>query len=132
MRAVTVPVSYGEAADKLTILAIKSERIADPAQVANVRKEHALLEAALFGAITRSAEFDALFAKLKAINETLWDIENDIRRHETRGDFGESFVRLARAVYQNNDERAAIKRAINKLLGSELNEEKSYGRFLGA
>ena len=126
MRAVTVPVSYGEAADKLTILAIKSERIADAAQVANVRKEHALLEAALFGAIARSAEFDALFAKLKAINETLWDIEDDIRRHEARNDFGDSFVRLARAVYQNNDERAAIKRAINKLLGSELNEEKSY------
>lgn len=126
MRAVTVPVSYGEAADKLTILAIKRARLSDANQLANVRKEYALLEAALFGAITRSGEFDALFAKLKAVNETLWNIEDDIRAHEARGDFGESFVQLARAVYQNNDERAAIKRAINRLLGSDLREEKSY------
>ena len=126
MRAITVPVSYGEAADKLTILAIKSAWLSDSGQLANVRKEHALLEAALFGAIKRSDEFNALFAKLKSVNEALWDIEDDIRRHESRNDFGESFVCLARAVYQNNDERAALKRAINTLLGSELNEEKSY------
>jgi hypothetical protein len=126
MRAVTVAVSYGEAADKLTILAIKARKLSNAEPLANVRKEHALLEAALFGAIKRSDEFDALFAKLKAINEALWDIEDDIRAHEARGDFGESFVRLARAVYQNNDERAGVKRAINALLDSDLREEKSY------
>jgi hypothetical protein len=68
-----------------------------------------------------------LFAKLKQVNETLWDIEDDIRRHEARGDFGDSFVALARAVYRNNDERAALKGEINALLASDLREEKSYG-----
>jgi predicted nucleotidyltransferase len=127
MHAIIVPVSHGEAADKLTILEIKLLKLSDAEQRANVQKEHKLLNVALFGAIARSAEFDALFAKLRAINETLWDIEDDIRRHEARHDFGESFIKLARAVYHNNDERAAIKRAINALFGSELREEKSYG-----
>jgi hypothetical protein len=124
MRAVSVPVSYGEAADKISILTIKSERLADPAQLANVRKELALLTAAFD--VPRTPALDALFAKLKSINESLWRIEDDIRACERRGDFGEDFIRLARSVYQTNDRRAAAKREIDTLLGSELREEKSY------
>ncbi len=125
MRAVPIAVSYGEAADKIAILTIKSERIADPAKLANVRRELALLTAAFDAPPT--PELDALLAGLRTVNETLWRIEDDIRIHEARGDFGEGFIRLARAVYRTNDERAAIKRAIDTLLGSELTEEKSYG-----
>jgi len=121
-----VQVSLGEAADKITILTIKSERIADPAKLANVRRELDALRAAFFAAVAPTPEFDALFARLKAINETLWQIEDDIRECETRGDFGPGFIRLARAVYKTNDDRASAKRAIDALLGSELREEKSY------
>jgi hypothetical protein len=126
MRALTVPVSFGEAADKITILSIKSERMRDPAQLENVRRELALLQANFFATVERNAAFDALFATLKSINETLWRIEDDIRDHEARGDFGATFVTLARSVYRTNDERARAKRAIDTLLGSELLEEKSY------
>jgi hypothetical protein len=126
MRAVMAPLSFGEAADKITILTIKSERMRDAAQLANVRSELAALNDAFFAAVARAPAFDTLFAKLKAINETLWGIEDDIRGHEARGDFGAQFVALARAVYRNNDERARLKREINALLGSELREEKSY------
>ena len=151
MRAVTVSVSYGEAADKISILEIKQARIADAHKRANVARELALLTAAFDGALppafkpapppspapaSSAAPFDApssaialdaLRARLKAVNETLWDIEDDIRLHEARGDFGGGFVRLARAVYTTNDERARLKREIDALLGSELVEEKSYG-----
>lgn len=120
------PISLGEAADKITILTIKSERIADTAKLANIRRELALLSQSFFAEIARGPEFDALFARLKAINEALWRIEDDIRECEARGDFGETFIRLARAVYKTNDERAAVKRAIDALLGSEIREEKSY------
>jgi hypothetical protein len=126
MRALTVPVSFGEAADKITILSIKSERMRDPAQLENVRRELALLQARFFATVERSTAFDALFATLKSINETLWQIEDDIRDHEARGDFGTTFVTLARSVYRTNDERARTKRTIDALLGSELLEEKSY------
>jgi hypothetical protein len=126
MRAVQIPVSFGEAADRITILTIKNERIRDAAKLDNVRKELALISDAFFANVARAAGFDALFAELKNVNETLWRIEDDIRVCENKADFGEAFVALARAVYQTNDRRAEIKRAIDELLGSELREEKSY------
>lgn len=126
MRALTVPVSYGEAADKITILTIKGEWMRDPAQIGNVRKELSLLSDAFFGTIARTPAFDALFDALIEVNRKLWTIEDAIRMYESNGDFGKEFVALARSVYLQNDERARIKREINVLLGSELIEEKSY------
>jgi hypothetical protein len=67
-----------------------------------------------------------LRADLKAVNERLWDIEDEIRDCERRQDFGAEFVRLARAVYHENDQRARIKKDINQALGSAYVEEKSY------
>ena len=126
MRAVTVPLSLGEAADKITILTIKSEWLSDAAQLENVHRELNLLSDAFFAAIARSAQFDALYADLIEVNRKLWVIENAIRVCEAEQEFGEDFINLARAVYQNNDERARLKRKINALLGSDLIEEKSY------
>ena len=65
-------------------------------------------------------------ARLKAVNEKLWKIEDRIRLREKARNFDQEFIELARAVYYNNDDRAAIKREINVNLGSELREEKSY------
>jgi len=126
MRAVTVPVSFGEAADKITILTIKREWLRDTIQRGNVEKELALLSEAFFALVPRTPEFDALFDVLIEVNRKLWTIEDAIRLCEKDRDFGKEFVQLARAVYRQNDERARIKRAINTLLGSELIEEKSY------
>jgi uncharacterized protein DUF6165 len=127
MRAVMLPSSYGDAADRITILMIKGERIGDAEKLKSV---HAQLDALTKAfQVARTPEFDALFAKLKAINETLWDIEDDIRAHERRGDFGAGFVELARSVYRSNDRRAALKREIDALLGSDLREEKSYAPY---
>ena len=56
-------------------------------------------------------------------------IEDDIRDCECAKDFGAKFVELARAVYFTNDERAAVKRQINELLGSAIMEEKSYAAY---
>ena len=126
MRAVLIPVAYGDAADRITILTIKNERIKDEAKLDHVSTELALLSDAFFANVQLVDGFDSLFAELKAINEALWQIEDDIRGCEARNDFGPEFVRLARAVYLTNDRRAQIKRAIDELLGSELREEKSY------
>ena len=123
---VSIEIAPGELIDKITILEIKAERIADPDKVANVRIELETLEACRDGAVPSSAELDGLTAQLKEINETLWVIEDDIRDCERDGDFGDKFVELARAVYKTNDRRAAVKRDINTLLGSRLVEEKSY------
>ncbi len=124
-----VPVSAGELIDKITILEIKAEMIADAAKLANVRRELAALEAVRDAEIAASPALDGLTGELRAVNADLWRIEDEIRDCERRSDFGEDFMRLARAVYTTNDRRAAIKRQINMLLGSALVEEKSYADY---
>lgn len=126
MTDLLVPISAGELLDKIAILRIKRERITDPSKAKNVKKELLALEDVAKGAIPGSESLLALEADLKAVNEALWQIEDDIREHDARGDFGEGFVRLAQAVYRTNDRRAALKREINRLTGSALVEEKSY------
>jgi len=117
------PVSWGELLDKITILQIKQERIADAAKRVNVTTELEALSA-IAGAAMRQAA--ALLAELKQVNEALWEIEDQIRDKEREGEFDARFIELARAVYVTNDQRAAVKRQINQALGSALVEEKSY------
>ena len=117
-----VQVSVGEAIDKITILEIKAERITDPAKLQNVKTELNALRPI-------EAEYSevAFYKKrLKAINESLWDIEDAIRVRERDQSFGEEFIDLARSVYFTNDKRAEIKKQINTVVGSEIVEEKSY------
>ena len=120
-----VPVSWGELLDKISILEIKRARIRDAGARANVERELRLLRE-IVGQLPDEAEVAALTARLREVNEALWEIEDGIRGREAAKDFGAEFIRLARSVYTRNDERAALKRALNRLLGSELVEEKSY------
>ena len=120
------PIAAGELIDKITILEIKLERIAHAVKVAHVRREYDQLRAAQAELAPPTPELTALAASLKAVNERLWDIEDEIRMCETEGDFGPRFVALARSVYKTNDERADLKRQINDCLGSAIVEVKSY------
>ena len=124
-----VPVSWGELLDKIAILEIKAERIADPAKTANVAKELAALRATRDKAGVDLTPLGAVIGALREVNEALWQIEDDIRDCERQGDFGARFVALARDVYRTNDKRAALKRQVNEALGSELVEEKSYAAY---
>jgi Flp pilus assembly protein TadD len=126
---VRIPIAPGELIDKITILEIKTERIRDSAKLANVRAELAELTAARERCLPSSAELARLTGALKAVNEALWQVEDDLRECERARDFGPRFIQLARSVYQNNDRRAALKRQINELLGSWLIEEKSYAPY---
>jgi uncharacterized protein YukE len=126
MENIQVPVSPGEVLDKITILEIKSERMGDPEKVANVRAELSLLQKTWNGAIKDTDVIRDLHAQLKEINETLWEIEDDIRDKERVKEFDERFIELARAVYFTNDRRSKVKKELNLHLGSEIVEEKSY------
>ncbi|WP_085810766.1 DUF6165 family protein [Sphingomonas sp. TZW2008] len=121
----SVPVSWGELLDKMTILEIKRRRIAQPAAHANVVREYEALRDTAGAALHETAVID-LMASLRSVNEELWEIEDAIRAQEAAARFGSRFVALARSVYRKNDERAAIKRRINLVLESDLVEEKSY------
>ena len=126
MDQILVPTSPGELIDKLTILRLKTERIADSDKLANVRVEQDALMQTAHAHLPESAELATLWDELYRINAELWVIEDDIRDCEAAKDFGDTFIRLARAVYVTNDRRAAVKKQINLLLGSDLVEEKSY------
>lgn len=123
---IRIPVAAGELFDKITILRIKTARLSNPGQLANVGRELAELEAVAAG-VPGSKELDDLVGRLQAINDGLWDVEDGKRAHEREGRFDADFIALARRVYRENDQRAAVKREINLLTGSTLLEEKSHG-----
>jgi hypothetical protein len=127
--SINVAIAPGELFDKLTILEIKVERIEAGKKRDHVVYELEGLRAACDSIIVRSAEIDALVADLRHVNERLWEIEDAIRECESRQEFGPRFVELARSVYRSNDRRAALKRRLNELLGSDIVEEKSYAPY---
>ena len=124
-----IEVSIGELVDKVSILAIKLEKIATPEKRVNIAKEYDLLSAAMaeLGIRAETPEYKALCQ----VNRKLWEIEDRIRLKEAHKTFDHDFIELARAVYFTNDERAAIKRRINQIYGSELMEEKEYVDYQG-
>lgn len=126
MKDILVPISPGELLDKITILQIKTERMDDPEKVANVKIELEALTAVWNDSVEQDARVTELHDELKRINETLWDIEDDIRDEERNKRFGDRFIELARSVYVTNDQRADAKKKLNTHLGSTLVEEKSY------
>lgn len=126
---IDVPLAPGELVDKITILEIKTERIKDPAKLQNVRRELEILRAVHERHRVGTAETIRLGKSLKSVNETLWDLEDQIRDFERDDDFGAGFIDVARKIYRTNDERAALKRDINVHLGSNIVEEKSYADY---
>lgn len=122
-----IEVANGEIVDKYTILSIKLQKISDRSKLANIRREHDLLEKALdrLGIDTDDPDLVAL----RAVNLKLWDIEDQIRRKEAERNFDPEFIVLARSVYIHNDKRAALKRRVNLRTRSVLIEEKDYAAY---
>ena len=123
---IAIPVSPGELLDKISILEIKAARLTNASKLNSVRFELELLRNAWENHPGLAQEFASDAAALKAINESLWDIEDRIRECERRGDFGDAFVELARSIYRLNDQRAALKLRINERIRSPLREAKSH------
>ena len=122
-----VEVSNGELLDKLSILELKLKNIKDDKKLINIKNEHGGLSPLCNNLFNNYGnELRSLYAKLSEINAELWIIEDDIRECERNKDFGDEFVRLARAVYFTNDKRSDVKKSINLLTESGFVEEKSY------
>ena len=129
-QSILTEIGVGELIDKITILEIKSDRISDPEKLKNVEHELSLLIATRDRHLKHVDGLGELSKQLKTINDTLWEIENQIRACEAKKEFGEIFIELARSVYITNDKRAAVKKEINVLTGANIIEEKSYTKFL--
>jgi len=123
---ILTPVSVGDLIDKISILEIKAERITEAGRRANVEKELAALAPLLAPLRARHAALEALHRELREVNARMWDIQDALRAHEARQEFGANFIERARAVYRTNGERVALKGRINQMVGSRLIEEKQY------
>ncbi len=86
-----------------------------PGKRANVERELALLQDLKRSHGLSRAGLDRLTTDLKRTNSALWDIEDAIRRCERQGDFGPSFIELARSVYKEND----------KAVGAEAGDQRA-------
>jgi len=126
MNKIHAEISAGELVDKITILKIKKEKIANKEKLLEIKKELDSLTNTFNKSIKKNINLETLTKELKSINLKLWDIENKKRELEKKQGFGKEFIDLARNVYKSNDERAKIKLKINEALGSNIKEVKSY------
>ena len=126
LKQILAEISAGELIDKITILEIKKIKITDKDKLIEIHKELLSLNLILEKNISDLSKIEKFRNDLKNINLKLWDIENGKRECEKNNDFKEKFISLARNVYKFNDERAKVKIAINKFLGSNIKEVKSY------
>ena len=126
MNKIYAEISAGELVDKITILKIKKEKIANKEKLVEIKKELDSLTNTFNKSIKKNINLETLTKELKNTNLKLWDIENKKRELEKKQRFGKEFIELARNVYKFNDERAKIKLKINEALGSNIKEVKSY------
>jgi len=125
--ALYAPISLGELADRVSILDIKLQRVRDPGKRVHVQEEHALLRELLLAQGIDPAS--PAYLSLRAVNEGLWGLENRIRAKEFEQAFDGEFIEIARGIYRLNDERHALKRALDLEHGSPLIGEKEYGIY---
>ena len=126
MNKIYAEISAGELVDKITILKIKKEKIANKEKLVEIKKELDSLTNTFNKSIKKNINLETLTKELENINLKLWDIEDKKRELEKKQEFGKEFIELARNVYRFNDERAKIKLKINEALGSNIKEVKSY------
>jgi len=129
MNKILVEVSVGELLDKISILEIKKERITDPESAKFIKNEYSILKDQLDKNIKNDENLDKLFNKLKKINKTLWEKEDEKRSYEKNSDFGEKFIKVSRDIHFLNDDRSKVKLEINKITGSLIREIKQYTSY---
>ena len=129
MNKILVEVSVGELLDKISILEIKKEKITDQESLKFIEKEYLILKDQLNKNIKYDEKLDGLFNKLKKINTTLWEIEDEKRSYEKNSDFGDKFIKVSRDIHFLNDDRSKVKLEINKITGSLIREIKQYTSY---
>jgi len=129
MNKILVEVSVGELLDKISILEIKKEKIRDPESIKFIEKEYLILKDQLDKNIKYDEKLDELFNKLKKINTTLWEFEDEKRSYEKNSDFGDKFIKISRDIHFLNDDRSKVKLEINKITNSVIREIKQYTSY---
>jgi hypothetical protein len=114
-----LPVSLGEALDKLSILDIKLENIKDDRKN-DVQVEYNMLYELLLPYINK---YNTLYTLMKDINSKLWNLLSE-QRNPTLSI--EEYGILSKKVVEENDARFRTKDKINILAQSVIKEKKGY------
>jgi D-serine deaminase-like pyridoxal phosphate-dependent protein len=123
---VNIPVSVGEALDRLSILELKSVMLPRSARRQQAEHESGLVMAALRSAIDLATAIAcAEYRELAAVNMTLWRTEDAVRAALAACDDAK-WASNAKCIAPLNDRRAKIKARLNELFGSALAELKSH------
>jgi hypothetical protein len=125
-QTILAPTSPGEVLDRLTILQLKAKACRTSEEKATIHLSIDALTDAWRNTMGTDPKAHTHWQALHAVNSKLWRIEDRVRAFEKAQDFGPDFVQAARSVYQTNDERARIKRAVNDELGSRLVDIKFH------
>jgi hypothetical protein len=115
-----LPVSLGEAIDKLTILDIKLDKITDTRRD-DVKKEYDLLYYKLQEFIVK---YENLYQIMKRVNLLIWDMMDILR--DIAIDDDAQYLKICRDCIEYNDIRFRVKNKINFVSMSLLKEQKSY------
>lgn len=116
---IELPVSYGEAFDKLTILDIKLQKITDSRRN-DVQVEYDAINNKLKPLFTNNILYH--YNILKAINLKIWDMQDEFRDSKDMNQKN----KLCNEIIIDNDRRFRVKHKINYLLDSHLKEQKGY------
>jgi hypothetical protein len=116
MNTIFLPVSLGEALDKLTILEIKLDKIQDERR-ADVLREYEELLKTLETYKKKHAYF---YRILKDSNLTIWNLQESFHGKEAPS------AEVCQQILTENDRRFRIKKKINH--GSVLQEQKGYAK----
>ena len=126
MSDIMIGVSLGEAIDKLSILVIKSNQLASEEARKAAGNSALTLNRQIAEYISlhfKHVNTSSLEKELSFVNKRLWDMEDKVRNPKIDDD---EHLRLSKSIRRHNDERARIKREIDKLFKSELTDWKSY------
>jgi GNAT superfamily N-acetyltransferase len=117
--SISLPVSYGEALDKLSILNIKLNKINDNRR-ADVENEYNAIHAYIAPLMIPDVCYH--YDTLKHTNLTIWDMQDVFRESNDISIKN----KLCNEIIVDNDRRFRIKHKINALLNSSLKEQKGY------
>lgn len=117
----SLPVSLGEALDKLTILDIKLTKILD-SRKDDVQKEYDLLDILLK---PYRVEHSYYYRILKEINTKIWELQEVFHGKSTTPEQG---ALICKQILDENDRRFRVKSKLNHISKSNIKEQKGYAQ----
>lgn len=116
---ITLTIGLGELADRLTILEIKQLRIQDPNRLIWIAQDLADLEP------YRPLLKDSDLTELGQVNDQIFQLEDQAHDMDHTKD-AQAYAKISYEIRRLNDRRAELKRHLDRELGSQRREQKSY------